>query len=195
MQLIPIKCLTIGNTNCNGASARDVHTQLEVKKDFSNWIKAQIKTLDLIENVDYLTVAQKGEGGKFGKTEYYITIDTAKHIAMASRTAKGREVRNYFISIEKDFLQKLQTSLAVKDGIIATYEKTISQLTTRPKPKSLEWEHKEWTNRDDQEIMHLKHRDKLDTKRIAQKVKRNEDEVIIRLAFIQENPDILFKDY
>jgi phage anti-repressor protein len=188
MQLIPIKCLTIGNTNCNGASARDVHTQLEVKKKFSDWIKGQIKTLDLIENVDFVAVPLKGTGGKFDSIEYYITIDTAKHIAMASRTAKGREVRNYFISIEKDFLVQLDKQLAVKQAVIDTQKRLLDQFatnTTQKLPKSLEWSGKPWTDRDDSELISLE-LSRWDYKRIAQKLKRTESEVSQRASQIKE---------
>lgn len=84
-------------------SAREVHANLEVCKDFSNWVKAQIDRARLVENRDFIKVAQKGELSSTGQTsiEYYLTIDAAKHIAMLSGTDKGFEVREYFIGCER----------------------------------------------------------------------------------------------
>jgi phage anti-repressor protein len=200
MQLMQTKTQTIGTQAVQTVCARQLHQWLGIKKDFSNWFKAKIDALELIEGVDYFIFTQKGEN-KIGETrgrksiDYDITADIGKHISMTTHTPQGRVVRNFFIELEKNFTQELQKQLAVKEAIIATYEKTLSQITSRAKPKSLEWEHKKWTNHDDQTIMHLKHKERLDTKRIAQRVKRNEDEVIIRLSYIQENPETLFKDY
>ncbi len=49
---------------------------------------------------------KKGESGAVVKeiNEYYLTLDTAKEIAMMSGTAKGKEVRNYFIQVEKEHI-------------------------------------------------------------------------------------------
>lgn len=34
-------------------SARELHQYLEIKQDFSNWIKCRIERYNLIRNVDY----------------------------------------------------------------------------------------------------------------------------------------------
>jgi phage anti-repressor protein len=201
MQLMQTKTQTIGTQAVQTVCARQLHQWLGIKKDFSDWFKAKINALELIEGVDYFFApperGAKNTDGRGGHNalHYDITADIGKHISMTTHTPQGRVVRNFFIELEKNFTQELQKQLAVKEAIIATYEKTLSQITSRAKPKSLEWEHKKWTNHDDQTIMHLKHKERLDTKRIAQRVKRNEDEVIIRLSYIQENPETLFKDY
>ena len=80
--------------------------ELGVQKDYSDWIKIQIETLDLEENLDFLKLPQKGEqkntgSGGHNRADYIISLDAAKHIAMASRTPKGKEVRRYFIEMEK----------------------------------------------------------------------------------------------
>lgn len=103
--LIEIKKELIGTENINSVNARELHSNLEVRKKFADWIKTQINTLHLDENIDYLTVPLKGNGGRFGGVDYIITLDAAKHIAMASRTEKGKEVRKYFIEAEKKLNQ------------------------------------------------------------------------------------------
>ena len=108
--LIEIKKELIGTENINSVNSRELWNNLEVKKPFSDWIKFQINSLSLEQNIDYLLVSQKSEAkGRGGNRkeifDYIITLDTAKHIAMASRTEKGKEVRKYFIEAEKKLNQ------------------------------------------------------------------------------------------
>lgn len=98
---IAISTTPIAGQSVQTARARDIHKELGVKKDFSDWVKVQINRADLVENADYVTVPLKGVGGKFDSVEYHMTIESGKHIAMMSATAKGKEVRNYFIECEK----------------------------------------------------------------------------------------------
>ena len=67
-------------------NARDLHAFLEVKKDFSDWIKKQIERARLLEGRDYIIFPQKGENTGRGRSslEYHLTIEAAKHIAMMS---------------------------------------------------------------------------------------------------------------
>ena len=102
---ITITTQIIGTEETNAVNAREVHKALEIKKDFSSWVKAQIESLGLEENVDFVSLTQKGEReiGATIRIEYILTLDAAKHIAMASRSAKGKEVRAYFIEAEKRY--------------------------------------------------------------------------------------------
>ncbi len=105
-ELIKIKSEIIGDVTVNSINARDLYLSLSIKQQFSDWIKKQINSLGLEENIDYITFKEKiirESGGGTTKIEYIITTDTAKHISMASRTLKGKEMRNYFIEIEKKF--------------------------------------------------------------------------------------------
>jgi phage anti-repressor protein len=110
MELIVIETKQIGNEEINSVDARDLHSRLGVKKDFSNWIKYNIEKLNLIEGTDFSTVAKKGEGGKFAATEYILTLDVSKHIAMMTNTATAHEVRTYFIEFEKKAKSALLTN-------------------------------------------------------------------------------------
>jgi len=97
----------LGNSeDVNSIDARELHGKLGIRSDFSTWLKVQIKFFD--ENEDFIMVplemdhnnCPKTHGGH-NKIDYILTIDTAKHIALMSRTAKGREIRKYFIHMEK----------------------------------------------------------------------------------------------
>lgn len=94
-------------------SARDLHTALESKKDFSDWIKARIKKYDFIEGEDFVILLHHlGEKSR-PKIEYFLSLDMAKELGMIENTAKGREVRKYFIKCEKDLLKIQKQQLTV----------------------------------------------------------------------------------
>jgi phage anti-repressor protein len=114
--------------------ARELHNFLEIRKDFSSWIKTQINRAMLTENEDYISFTQKGVGGQFDKIEYYITIDAGKTIGMLSATSKGKEIRDYFIECERelleaknklkysDYLRKLADEMDAKDKALEEIE-------------------------------------------------------------------------
>lgn len=57
------------------------------------------------ENQDFLLnnfVKQTGRGGH-NKVDHVIKLDMAKEIAMIQRSERGKQVRQYFIQVEKDF--------------------------------------------------------------------------------------------
>lgn len=103
MELVKIERNQIAGKTVQTANARELHTFLAVKKDFSDWIKAQIKRAMLVENVDFVVLPQKGENLSGGRPalEYHLTIEAGKHIAMLSGTSKGRKVREYFLECER----------------------------------------------------------------------------------------------
>lgn len=91
--------------------ARTLHAFLEVGRDFSNWIKARIFDYDFVENQDYvLTLAKKGERQNVIVHEYHLTLDMAKELAMVERSERGRQVRRYFIALEKRVLVQKDSS-------------------------------------------------------------------------------------
>lgn len=85
-------------------SARQLHETLGVKTEYKKWFK-RMAEYGFAENEDYLRVTQKCPtlGGLQDMTDHVIKLDMAKEIAMIQRTDKGKEVRKYFIQVEKDF--------------------------------------------------------------------------------------------
>ncbi len=104
--LIPYAQRSLNGETVQTVDARDLHGFLEVGKDYTNWIKSQIRRAQLIENKDFALFAQKGVNPTGGRPtrEYFLTFDAAKHISMMSGSKKGREAREYFIACEKALL-------------------------------------------------------------------------------------------
>jgi phage anti-repressor protein len=103
--LIPIQLQEIEGVQTEVVSARELHQFLGVGRDFSNWVKDRISTYQFVENQDFVVFAKFGENPKGGRpaTEYALTLDTAKELAMLENNEKGKQIRRYFIDREKDF--------------------------------------------------------------------------------------------
>lgn len=85
-------------------SGRQLHEALEVKTPYSMWFDRMVE-YGFTENQDFLLnnfVKQTGRGGH-NKVDHIIKLDMAKEVAMIQRTDKGKQVRQYFIQVEKDF--------------------------------------------------------------------------------------------
>ena len=112
---------------------RELHARLEIKQDFSNWIKSQIERARLVEGVDFVRFAEKSEGNNATLIQYAITIDSAKNIGMMCGTEKGFEVRAYFIECEKQLIsqQRLPQTFAEALRLLAdeTEAKEMALLT------------------------------------------------------------------
>ena len=102
-QLIPFHSQTIDGNAVETVNARELHSFLESKQDFSNWVNNRIKQYGFAENTDYLLnkiIVQVPSGKKY-KNEYFLTLDMAKELSMVERTEKGKQARQYFIECER----------------------------------------------------------------------------------------------
>ena len=107
----------LGDEQQLGVNARDVHAALEVKTDFSDWIKRRIKQCKFEENYDFMVFLKKEENLSGGRpaTEYIISLDMAKHLGMMEKNDKGHEMRKYFIEQEK-IARSVSQSIQVEIG-------------------------------------------------------------------------------
>lgn len=94
----------INNKEINTVNARDLYEFLEVKTRFDIWIDRKIREYDFIINSDFCTFLSESIGGR-PATEYYITLNMAKELAMLEKNDKGKEARKYFIDMEEKALQ------------------------------------------------------------------------------------------
>lgn len=81
-------------------NARELYDFLESKQEFAPWIKNKIDKYGFVENEDFLIVLSKTSGRP--KQDFILKLDVAKEIAMVENNEKGKQVRKYFISIEKE---------------------------------------------------------------------------------------------
>ena len=99
-------------------SARNLHKGLEITDRFSRWFERMCE-YGFIENEDYTGVKSStvvNNGAIKELQDYALKIDMAKEISMIQRNEKGKQVRKYFIKIEKEY----------KD--ISTKDKYISEI-------------------------------------------------------------------
>ncbi|MFH0384352.1 phage antirepressor KilAC domain-containing protein [Streptococcus sp. A18] len=85
-------------------SGRQLHKALGVKTKYADWFGRMIE-YGFTENQDFLLLKNEQQTGRGGhnKVDHIIKLDMAKEIAMIQRTDKGKQVRAYFIQIEKDY--------------------------------------------------------------------------------------------
>lgn len=112
-------------------SGRQLHQVLGVKTPYSMWFDRMVE-YGFTENQDFLLnnfVKQTGRGGH-NKIDHVLKLDMAKEIAMIQRTDKGKEVRQYFIQVEKDFNSPekiMARALKIADRKIIKLEATIEE--------------------------------------------------------------------
>ncbi|MDW8760146.1 phage antirepressor KilAC domain-containing protein [Streptococcus suis] len=86
-------------------SGRQLHEALGVNSNYTTWFD-RMTEYGFTENEDYVLLSnfgnQTGRGGH-NKVDHIIKLDMAKEIAMIQRSDRGKQVRQYFIQIEKDF--------------------------------------------------------------------------------------------
>ncbi|MDT2574334.1 ORF6C domain-containing protein [Lactococcus petauri] len=103
--------ITQNENNDQVVSARELHKVLGVKTRFAEWWTQNSKLL--VEHEDFEGVVTTAPyNPKFPDKvqqlqDYAVTADNAKHLAMQSQTKKSREIRDYFIQVEKEYKQQL----------------------------------------------------------------------------------------
>lgn len=83
----------------------ELHQVLEVKSKFADWIKNHLNDCEATENEEFQSFSKILEKGGRPQTEYIIKLDTAKEMAMLERNEKGKQVRRYFIQVERKYKQ------------------------------------------------------------------------------------------
>nr|DAX65792.1 MAG TPA: antirepressor protein [Caudoviricetes sp.] len=82
-------------------SGRALHSFLEVATPYDKWFPRMVE-YGFTDGLDFSTFLSESTGGR-PATDHAIRLDMAKEIAMIQRSEKGKQARQYFIQIEKDY--------------------------------------------------------------------------------------------
>ena len=103
-------------------SARELHEKLNIKTAFKDWFP-RMCDYGFEESKDFWTKMSKSTGGR-PSTQYELSIDMAKQICMLQRTPEGKQIRQYFIDLEKAW----NTPEQIFARVLKMADKTIESL-------------------------------------------------------------------
>lgn len=82
-------------------SARDLHEQLHIGTKFTTWFE-RMKEYGFSEGKEFFPkLGETSEQGGRPQTDFQISVDMAKQICMIQRSPEGKQIRQYFIDLEK----------------------------------------------------------------------------------------------
>lgn len=128
-ELVPVYETSTGEKVVYGT---ELHTVLEVKSNYRDWIRNRLNDCEAIENEDFEAAKILAPSGQ-SRNEHIIKLDTAKEMAMLERNEKGKQVRRYFIQVEKKYKEKSTdlSDLSVELQAIIMHDKKIQRIETR----------------------------------------------------------------
>lgn len=98
-ELVPVYETSTGEKVVYGS---ELHEVLGVKSRYREWIDRRLLDIDAVENEDFQAAEFSAPSGQT-KKDHIIKLDTAKEMAMLERNEKGKQVRRYFIQVEKKY--------------------------------------------------------------------------------------------
>ena len=104
-------------------SGRELYKFLEVNDNYTDWFK-RMTDYGFTENVDFASLSEKSDkptGGR-PRIDHVMTLDMAKEVAMIQRTNKGKQARQYFISVEKRYKQLAALPRTPEEKLALTME-------------------------------------------------------------------------
>lgn len=113
-------------------SGRDLHMFLEIGTQYTKWFERMCE-YGFSENVDFRAVSQKrltAQGNESTFIDHELTIDMAKQLCMLARNDKGKQAREYFIQIERDWNSPekvMGRALKIANNVINNQKITIAQ--------------------------------------------------------------------
>ncbi len=88
-------------------SGRDLHMFLGIETQYTKWFDRMCE-YGFTENIDFILVSQKCPTNNpknpwTERTDHLMKIDMAKELCMLARNEKGKQARQYFLEVERDW--------------------------------------------------------------------------------------------
>lgn len=126
-ELVPVYETSTGEKVVYGT---ELHQVLEVKSRYNDWVRNRLNDCEALENEDYTSVTKNLVSGGQSK-EYIIKLDTAKEMAMLERNEKGKQVRRYFIQVEKKYRESTMEGLSTELRAVIVVDKRVTKIEHR----------------------------------------------------------------
>ena len=116
-------------------SARELHRFLEATERFSYWFE-RMSQYGMVEGEDFVGCKVFNTQAHQELQDFQLTIECAKEICMIQRNGRGKQARQYFIQLEKDWNSPekvMARALQIADQKIHHLETRVAEM----KPKEL----------------------------------------------------------
>ena len=153
-QLIPVFNGELDGRSQQLCDAKDLHDFLGVQTRFNDWAARRIEQYGFVEGEDFYSVLSNRAGqentvcysemsskterrGGHNRTDYHLTLDMAKELAMVENNDQGRQVRRYFIALERQKQESRGASYLTVSQQLAIHRqvpKLLSQLKAETSP-------------------------------------------------------------
>ena len=109
-------------------SGRELHTFLEIETPYHKWFPRMCE-YGFAEKSDYLVTdknVHNSNGGKQSIVDHILKLDMAKELCMLARNEKGKQARQYFLEVEREW----NSPEKVMARALRIAEKTLSEVKT-----------------------------------------------------------------
>lgn len=113
-------------------SGRELHELLDIKTPYDKWFPRMCE-YGFSESIDFSTFLSESTGGR-PATDHQLTIEMAKEICMLQRNDKGKQVRQYFLNLEKAWNTPemvMSRALKMAESQICKLQAVNSELTVK----------------------------------------------------------------
>lgn len=109
-ELVPVYQTSTGEKVVYGT---ELYNVLGIRSNYRDWVKNRLNDCEAVENEDFQIFAKNLAKGR-PLQDHIIKLDTAKEMAMLERNEKGKQVRRYFIEIEKRYKENAKPLTALE---------------------------------------------------------------------------------
>ncbi|GBU05177.1 phage anti-repressor protein [Faecalimonas umbilicata] len=128
-ELVPVYETSTGEKVVYGS---ELHEVLGVRTPYKDWSTRRLNDIDAVENEDFEAAQICAPSGQT-KKDHIIKLDIAKEMAMLERNEKGKQVRRYFIQIEKKYKANQFAGLSAELKAVIVVDKRVTKVENEVK--------------------------------------------------------------